>query len=325
MTEVAAGIHRIEAPLGDRYVCLYLLVGDDCALLVDTGIDSSAAELVRYADAIGFACSRIRYVLTSHADFDHSGGNGAVRELCPGVVFVCHELDRRLIEDVEALIDLRYGEFIADHGIDDGDAVRDFIREHSRHVPVDIGLSGGERLRLGSGWDVEVLHTPGHSRGHLSVWDPRSRSAVIADAVLWNSVPKVSGEPAFPPTYRHLDTYLASIQRLQGMPIETLLTSHYPAYHADDVAAFLGESRAFAERVETALRQELASAAEPPTLRELCRTLSPRLGSWGDSAWTSLAYPLLGHLERLESYGLAPTERRDGLLAWRWRGPRELA
>jgi glyoxylase-like metal-dependent hydrolase (beta-lactamase superfamily II) len=319
MTEVAAGIHRIEAPLGDRYVCLYLLCGDDCALLVDTGIDSSPGELVLYTDEIGFDRGRIRYVLTSHADFDHSGGNGAVRELCPEAVFLCHQLDRRLIEDVEALIDLRYGEFLADHGIDDGDTVREFIRQHSRHIPIDIGLSGGERLRLGSSWDVEVLHTPGHSRGHLSIWDPRSRSAVIADAALWHCVPTASGEPAFPPTYRYLDTYLASIQRLQGMPIETLLTSHYPVYRADAVAAFLGESRAFAERVETALRTELANASEPRTLRELCRTLSPQLGDWEDSASTSLAYPLLGHLERFESYGLASTERRDGLLAWRWQ------
>jgi len=39
MTEVAHGIHRVEAPLGDRYVCLYLLAGEEAALLVDTGLD----------------------------------------------------------------------------------------------------------------------------------------------------------------------------------------------------------------------------------------------------------------------------------------------
>ena len=35
--EVARGIHRIEGDLGERYVCQYLLIGDERTLLVDTG------------------------------------------------------------------------------------------------------------------------------------------------------------------------------------------------------------------------------------------------------------------------------------------------
>ena len=36
--EVAPGIHRIEGDLGERYVCQYLLVGEERTLLVDTGL-----------------------------------------------------------------------------------------------------------------------------------------------------------------------------------------------------------------------------------------------------------------------------------------------
>src|SRR5260370_29751320 len=39
--EVAPGIHRIEAPLGDRINCLYVLAGEDDSMLVDTGLDNT--------------------------------------------------------------------------------------------------------------------------------------------------------------------------------------------------------------------------------------------------------------------------------------------
>ena len=40
--EVAPGIHRIQTPFGDRFICLYLLVGSEAALLVDTGVDATS-------------------------------------------------------------------------------------------------------------------------------------------------------------------------------------------------------------------------------------------------------------------------------------------
>jgi glyoxylase-like metal-dependent hydrolase (beta-lactamase superfamily II) len=313
--EVASGIHRLEAPLGDRYVALYLIEGDEAALLVDTGVAGSPAEALGGVDA-----GRIRYVLVSHADFDHTGGNAAVRELCPGAIFCCHDLDRPLVEDLEAMLYRRYGEAIADHGIDDGDEARDSIRSNARHVPIELALTGGERLRLGGDREIEILHTPGHSRGHVTVWDPAARVAVIADAVLWNAVLGASGEPVFPPTYRYVDAYVATIQRLQGMPIETLLTSHYPVYRGEEVGEFLAESRAFVDRADAALREELSAAAEPPTLRELCDRLGPRLGSWPAEATATMWFPLLGHLERLAAFGLLSTGRRDGVVTFRWSG-----
>jgi glyoxylase-like metal-dependent hydrolase (beta-lactamase superfamily II) len=263
---------------------------------------------------------QIDYVLISHADLDHMGGNATLRDLAPNALFLSHTLDRTWIESIDLMIEERYGEFAADHGIADSEETKAWTRATARGVPIDLALTGGERLRLGPDWSVEVLHTAGHSRGHLSVYDPRSRSAVIADATLWNAVLTKTGEPAFPPTYRYLDTYLASLHRFQGMAIDTLLTSHYPIYRGPAVTEFLAESRAFADRVEAALREELSSAIAPRTTRELIALLSPRLGRWPESASPFLVFPLIGHLERLQQYGLIAAERRDGLIAWRWIG-----
>ena len=66
--------------------------------------------LVPYMDEIGLKPEKIRYVINSHADFDHTAGNASVRELCPQAVFMCHDLDRHMVEDIEAMIRLRYSE-----------------------------------------------------------------------------------------------------------------------------------------------------------------------------------------------------------------------
>lgn len=316
--EVAPRIHRIEAPFMGRFVCLYLLTGDRHALLIDTGTDAMPQQvLAPYLKRIGLDPARIRYVLNSHCDFDHVAGNGAVRELCPDAVFMCHALDRAMTEDIEAMIRDRYCEFEADHGISDGDEAKQFVRANSRTIPMDLLLRGGESLRLGEDWWVEVLHTPGHSHGHVSVLDESSRSLILCDATLYNAVLLADGKPAFPPTYRYVDTYVATMERFMGLQVEALLTSHYPVYRGTAVAEFLGESRAFVDRVDAALARELQGGTR--TLKELTESLSPRLGEWPETSAPFLAYPLLGHLERMVQYGLAQTGRRDGRLTYRWK------
>lgn len=315
--EVVPGIHRIETLLGERLNALHLLVGDEHALLIDTGLDATPREAVLpYLEAIGRSPGAIDYVVITHADFDHMGGNAALREIIPAAVFLCHELDRPWIESIERLIEENYGQLRVDHGIDETDASKAFIRANARGVPIDIAVTGGETIRLGADWRVEVLHTPGHTRGHLSIYDARSRTAIITDAALWHGLVTRDGAPAFPPTYRYVDSYRASIQRLQGLPIDTLLTSHYAVQTGPDVAAFLAESRAYADRVEATLRAELAQADAPRTMRDLIAALGPRLGDWADA--TLLAYPLAGHLERLVQYGLVASDRRGDVVAWRW-------
>lgn len=317
--EIAPGIHRIVAPLGERFNALYLLLGERAGLLVDTGLaPDPAGTLLPYLEGAGIAPERIRYVLNTHSDFDHTGGNRSIREAIPSALLLCGELDRPMIEDLEGMIGRRYGEFAADHGLDDTDATKDFIRAQAGHVPVDIGLVGGERIRLADDWVVEVLHTPGHSWGSMSVWDPRSRAVMIGDAVLWNAVLLSDGGPAFPPTYRYLSTYLATIGRLEAMDIELLLTSHYPVRRGPEVAEFLAESRAFTERVDAALAAELG--AGPRTLAELTVALGPRLGGWPDGASQYLCYPLLGHLERMVEFGRASVGRRGPLAEYALAG-----
>ncbi|MEE3232872.1 MAG: MBL fold metallo-hydrolase [Candidatus Latescibacterota bacterium] len=299
--EIVPGIHRIEIPFGEGVVCVFLLVGKDHTLLIDTGTDEMPEEWIEpYARSIGLDLSSLHFVINTHADFDHTAGNASVREMCPRAIFMCYEADREMVEDIEVMIDRRYSEWEKDHGIGDGDDAKEFIRKASRHIPVDISLQGGEKLNLGDGWNVEIWHTPGHTRGHLTVYDPGRNIAIIADAALHNAVPRADGSPAFPPTYRHTQDYIFSLEHLLKHQFDILLTSHYPVYSGPEVASFLEESRDYVDRVDQALITQLQESKVDQTLADLTYSLGPVLGAWPDEASPYLCFPLTGHLEHLE-------------------------
>jgi glyoxylase-like metal-dependent hydrolase (beta-lactamase superfamily II) len=312
--QVAAGIHRVQAPLGERYVALYLIIGDEAALLVDSGVaDSVPGALLPYLRGIGLDPSRVRYAVGTHGDFDHIGGNAALRAACPQVTLMCGEDDRSLVNDVERMITDRYGEFAADHGFDETDESRAYIRSVTHTARVDVGLRGGERFDLG-GRVVEILHTPGHSFGHLSVYDPATGAVMAGDAVLGSGVLTAAGGPAFPPTYRNVDPYRATIARLASLHPTQLLTAHYPVYAGAAAADFLAESLAYTDRVEAALLRALEQAGAPVSLLDLIARTRTDLGVWHPGPALLLVYPVLGHLEALEQRGTV-TRGHDGSTA----------
>ena len=58
MTEVVPGVHRRVAPLGDRFVCIFLVVGSASAAVIDTGVAGSPdTALTEVLDALEVARS----------------------------------------------------------------------------------------------------------------------------------------------------------------------------------------------------------------------------------------------------------------------------
>jgi len=301
--EILPGLHRIECPIGPRYVALYVIVGKDDILLFDTGFDQSIREtLVPYFKENNLSLSKVRYAINSHSDYDHTGGNGAVKELMPNALICCGERDRPMIEDLQVMIDDRYNEFAEDHGFAESQEAIDFIRTVAFETRIDIGFAGNERIDLGERM-VEILHTPGHSWGHLSVLDEQTGTVIIGDAVLGESVLLADGAPAFPPTYRFVEAYRSTIRLLKSYKPSEVLTSHYPRYQGELGLDFLDLSLAYTDRIERICFETLQELGKPTTMLDLIEAAHTRMGPWPDPVYKYLVYPVLGHLEVLESYG----------------------
>lgn len=318
--ELRPGLHRIQAPLGERFIAMYLFDGPAGALLLDTGVSESVAgTLLPYLDGIGFDRRRLRWVISSHCDFDHTGGNAALAAALPHVEFLAGAADVAMTEDVEELIRGRYGEFADADGFDDPPETTALVRASTGLVAVDRALHGGEEFDLGDR-TLRVLAVPGHSPGHLAVWDERSRALAVSDAVLGTTVPTADGTPAFPPTYRDTVAYAATISSLRAFDAELLLTAHYPVYEGADVAGFLDASLAYTELIDTVITHALRTADGPLTTLELISRTAAELGPWGPGALEYLIFPMTGNLERLLAAGRVVVGDRDGRRTWAWSG-----
>lgn len=309
--EVVPGIHRIESVLGPRPFSQYLLRGER-TLLVDTGVKETPGDVILpWLAERGIDPREIDLVLNTHADVDHFGGNAAIREATPDALFLAHAEDAAWIGDRERILRERYGWYAA-HGIPYDPETAAWLRDAmGPDVPIDLRLVGGEAIRLGSELEVRVLHLPGHSRGHVGLWEPRSRTAIVTDAVLGKGLLDTEGVVIHPPPYFDAAAYEASARLLIALQPRCLLTAHYDVIESTDVDRFLDDSIEFVLEARDVV-EELAAIEKETTLERALAFADPRLGPFTSMA-NELAGPIRAHLRELVAAGRLE-ESPDGLI-----------
>src|SRR5215212_8617611 len=274
--EILPGIHRIESDLGARFMCQYLLVGEDHTVLVDTGLAGTPEEvIIPYMEGIGLSLEDIDEVIVSHADVDHCGGNRALKQRHPSLWFSCGE---------------PYG-----FGPDE-DSVEWIREELGGDSPVDAGLRGGESMRLGPDRRIEILHLPGHTPGHLGIWDHSNGAAIVIDAALETGIYDREGNRLIPPRYFDAAAYQSTIRKLRTLRPEHLLTAHYPPMQGDKALDFLDRSLQFTQLLHGVVSEGLQSGTTD--LWELTRRAVAQLGPYPEFGH-ELGAGVRAHLARL--------------------------
>ena len=209
MMKLYEDVYQIQSLYHGRNLFQYLFVGDN-VVLADTGIAETPEKVIFPAlDRLKLKPERLTLAVTTHADLDHQGGNDGVKRAAPLAWLACGEADRALIEDPRVLYDRRYNYLRAEHDVGfDPEPVPDAGKPRK----MDICFTGGERIRLRDDWTLEVLHVPGHSAGHLALYDPKHRAAFVGDAVHGRGCPKATGGMAIPVTYYGVDIYLSTLR-----------------------------------------------------------------------------------------------------------------
>ena len=295
LEEVAPGIHRIESDIGQRFVAQYLLVGEERTVLVDTGLATTPDDaLLPALEQVG---AEPDLIVISHADLDHCGGNRRMRERYPGATLACHELDRRWIESNAAMLAENYL-WHAPYGLDalDEPGRREMLTELGGDAPIDLGLRGGETIRLDADRRLEVLHLPGHSPGHIGLWDPQHRVAVIIDAVLYDGIYDRVGTKLIPPRYYDAAAYRQTIRRVRALEPELLLTAHFEPMSRAAAIEFCERALQYVDAVEAIVRA--GYTAGEVRLRELTDRVNSELGPFPEFA-TEIAAGIRSHLASL--------------------------
>lgn len=91
-------------------------------------------------------------------------------------------------------------------------------------VEVDRMFAEDERLELDGkpGWSLRVLHTPGHARGHVCIFEEKNGSLVTGDLMAG------LGTIVIDPPEGHMATYFDSLKRMQALGVTALFPAHGP-------------------------------------------------------------------------------------------------
>jgi glyoxylase-like metal-dependent hydrolase (beta-lactamase superfamily II) len=329
VTEVADGVHRMALPLGIHgvpTVSAYLLHGDHGDTLVDCGIaagldggDPGPDGTVAVAAALtaaGSALERLERLVVTHAHIDHFGLAGEVVRRSGGELWMHRrtDLDLAKYDEPDEAVDRR-ALMLADHGLfgpeltESSEGLRDWLP-----VMPSVGrpsrlLDGGERFPAG-GRTWEVVHTPGHSPGHVCLWNAEERLLCSGDHLLQVVSPPVTFERGFEPD--PLGSYLKSLDRVRDLAPELVLPGHGTPFRD---GARRAEAIAAGKRRRLTQVRELVES-RPQSVTELTVEL------FGDTRLTGaqrhfVTAEILAYLAYHEARRvLRRTRRPDGVFLW---------
>ena len=208
--QVSEHIHALKIPFKlrvgpdktvDRFVFAYILFGDQICL-IDSGVAGSETMILDYIKQTGRNPQEIARIVFTHSHADHIGGSAAIKRET-GCKLTAHIDAKPWIENV----DQQYAER----------PVGNFYDLVGGSVEIDSGLKDGDQIDLGDGKSLEIFHTPGHSKGSISLLFNKDMALFSGDAV-----PK----PGTVPIYEDVAISIKSLKKLKQIEgLEILIAS----------------------------------------------------------------------------------------------------
>jgi len=208
-----------------RFVYVYMIYGREITL-IDSGVASSEKIISEYLRNTGRNPEEISLMILTHGHPDHIGAAQAIKEIS-GCSVAAHGADRVWIENPDQQLKDR--------------PVPGFYSLVKGSVRVDRILNEGDVLYLEPEMHLEVLHTPGHSPGSISLWMQEEGVLFSGDAIT------LAGEM---PIYDDIKSSMASIQRLKAIEgINLLLSAWDEPRQGEDAYRIMDQGLDYLQRI----------------------------------------------------------------------------
>ncbi len=189
-TAAAAGGPLTWERVNLGFVSAYVLVRGSQAAVVDTGVPGSAGAIEEVLGRVGLGWGDVPHVVITHLHGDHQGSLGDVLAQATGATAYAGEADVPQIQSPRPLT-----------SVGDGDEV----------------------------FGLQIVHTPGHTPGHVAVWDPEASVLVAGDAL--NGGDAFGGAPgevagANPDFSPDMDSANQSVRKLAALQPDVILFGH---------------------------------------------------------------------------------------------------
>ena len=328
MTEITPGIHWIKMPMNVdgsslSHVNIYLIQGEDGYLLVDSGWNTNESfdSLQKTLAEIGADIKEITQILVTHVHPDHYGMAGRIKKLS-GATMYMHEIEKGLIGPryvtMEELLH-QTDQWLTANGvpIDNATPMKNAtVGLENFIVPTlpDVTLRGGETITTGL-FTFQVIWTPGHSSGHICLYEPEKKVLLAGDHVLPTITPNISLHPQS--VDNPLGDYLKSLNEIKKLDAQCVLPGHDKPF-----TRLVPRIEEIIRHHEQRNREILAMVKdEPKTAYDIAMDVT-----WGVRArWQDLPdfhkrmaiFETLAHLELMVNNGLAEKLPRNGVIYYR--------
>jgi glyoxylase-like metal-dependent hydrolase (beta-lactamase superfamily II) len=328
-------VHRITLPTpwNSDSVQIYL-VDSDPLTLIDCGLDDEPSRVALDAalEGLGFGVEDIRRLVLTHYHRDHLGQAERLRDASGSLEVWAHVDEAPMIErftaerdeNVDGMADL-----LRDFGVPDELVAR--ISENRRRklatepvrcraTRVDHLLRDADSIGF-KDFALDVIHSPGHTMGHIMLHHEPSRVLISGDQVLFGAAPNAENyyldglpDPGDAlmrrPRFKGLLEYRRSLRRLRERSFGAILPGFGPVIQRPDRA--IQDALLFYEvriqRIERSLRS-VTALGQSVTAYEIWRALFP--GEDPIEKMRTHLLTIIGALDVLEAEGLCVTERRD--------------
>jgi glyoxylase-like metal-dependent hydrolase (beta-lactamase superfamily II) len=234
---------------GMTYIPFYK-IDDEEIVMLDTGW--AAGEQKGIAEALQKKALKVVGIINSHAHIDHSGNNSYFREKygCQIAMPACEAM----ICSSSINLKLYYNTFALTE-----------IEEHLGHMvcPVDFPIADNQTSIEMCGVEFKIMHTPGHSLGHICLITPDD-VAYVGDALISHDVMRGAKMP-----YASILTKdLESKEKLYALRCSRYVIAHKGIY--DDITELITDNINFYQ-----LRAEKICEliVKPVTLQELMQAV----------------------------------------------------
>lgn len=203
MMKISRGVEILELEFNGAFIFPTLLWDQEMAVLIDTGCSGQMEDLRIAMEKVGVSFNQLKVVILTHQDIDHIGSLTDILQNCGSHIKIyAHELDKPYIQGDLPLL-------------------KDGHIENPPKGKVDETLKDGQELPYCGG--IRVIHTPGHTPGHISLYLKQSKTLVAGDSMY--SVNGILGGIHVPTT---LDIEVAqqSLKKYGDLDIESVICYH---------------------------------------------------------------------------------------------------
>ncbi|MCR1951145.1 MBL fold metallo-hydrolase [Clostridium sp. DSM 100503] len=205
-----------------------ILSDNNNMILIDCGYQNFLPLIEECARKKEIELNKLTKIIITHHDYDHMGSLADFKRKYPNIEVLSSYIESRYISGEEKSLRLKQAEFIYDTiPEEDKEEARNFqhMLESIENVKVDTVLKDKEKLEWCGG--MEIIETPGHMPGHISIYLKESKTLIAGDALVIEDNKLVIANPQYT-----LDMEKArnSIIKLLNYDIEKIICYHGGIY-----------------------------------------------------------------------------------------------